>query len=301
MGAQALKSGLAQWIGRRGTHRPLRTVLQQLMNQPTGTSSDVPAPLAGRRILLAACAASLAEPLRHAGAEVLHARPGAPLPEQLRAVGRVDALVLALAAPDALACARAIRAGGDAWAAIPLLGLAANPNACAEAAAAAGIDGLLAEPLETTLLYETLTRFITGGAARAPRIQPPAPALVTSVVPEALLNVQRLQSYQRVGMLEEVIHDYLPELRRLLANLQEAAARSDLQGTQAALHSLLGMSGEAGAQAFYQQVRKLYVPLLEHGQWPAAPDWLPQLQQLAARTEEALKAYSTGQAHSGAA
>ncbi|HET8744607.1 MAG TPA: Hpt domain-containing protein [Ramlibacter sp.] len=271
------------------------------MNHPTGTSRHVPAPLAGRRILLATPAASLAEPLRQAGAEVLHARPGAALPGQLRAAGRLDAAILALDAPEALESARAVRAGNDEWAAIPLLGLAADPNACAEAARAAGIDGLLGEPLETTLLYETLTRFITGGAARMQRIQPAAPALATTVVPEALLNVQRLQSYQRVGMLEEVVHDYLPELRRLLGNLEEAAARCDQQGAQAALHSLLGMSGEAGAQALYQQVRKIYVPLLEHGQWPAAADWLPQLQQLAARTEEALKAYSAGQARSGAA
>jgi hypothetical protein len=57
-------------------------------------------------------------------------------------------------------------------------------------------------------------------------------------------------------------------------------AKRDVQGSIDALHSLLGMSGEAGAQALYQQVRKLYVPLLEEGEWPAAT-WLPQLQDLA--------------------
>jgi hypothetical protein len=44
-----------------------------------------------------------------------------------------------------------------------------------------------------------------------------------------------------------------------------------------ALHSLLGMSGEAGAQALYQQVRRVYVPLLEQAAGPPG-GWLPQLQ-----------------------
>jgi two-component system response regulator PhcR len=58
------------------------------------------------------------------------------------------------------------------------------------------------------------------------------------------------------------------------------------------------MSGEAGAQGLYQTVRKLYVPLLEHGQWPAAPDWLPQLKPAGARTDEAPRAYCAQQARS---
>ena len=74
---------------------------------------------------------------------------------------------------------------------------------------------------------------------------------------------------------------------------QQAVDNADVQGSIAALHSLLGMSGEAGAQAMYQQVRKLYVPLLEEGEWPSGTTWLPQLQALAVQTEEALRAYCT--------
>jgi hypothetical protein len=61
------------------------------------------------------------------------------------------------------------------------------------------------------------------------------------------------------------------------------------------------MSGEAGAQALYQQVRRLYVPLLEEGQWPTGREWVPQLQALARRTEQAVRAYCAQQARSGAA
>jgi hypothetical protein len=225
-----------------------------------------------------------------------------PLTEQLPALPGVDALVLALDEPAAtLAAARAVRAGSQPWAAIPVLGLAGDPDAFAAAAVAAGIDGLLARPVETTLLYQTLTRFITSGTARAQRTPAAAPLAAATVVPEPLLNLQRLESYRHLGVLDELVTDYLPEMKRLLAALHDAAARTDLQASLAALHSLLGISGEAGAQGLYVHVRKLYVPLLEHGQWPLAGDWLAQLKQLAARTEEALKAYCARQAPSSAA
>jgi hypothetical protein len=38
-------------------------------------------------------------------------------------------------------------------------------------------------------------------------------------------------------------------------------------------------------------VRRLYVPLLGEGQWPTGSAWLPELQELAFQTEQALKAY----------
>jgi len=270
------------------------------MKKPTGAPPNVPTPLAGRRILLDGTAGSLAEGLRSAGAEVAQLPRQAPLAAQVAALEGADAAILALDAPAgaALALARAVRASGAPWAGIPLLGLAADPDPARAAAAAAGVDGLLARPVENTLLYETLARFISAGAAR--RAQPVAPAPATSVVPE-LLNLERLESYARLGMVDELVNDYLPEMKRLLRSLHEAAGRTDARASLAALHSLLGMSGEAGAQGLYQHVRKLYVPLLEHGEWPAAADWLPQLDQLAARTEEALKAYCTQQARSSAA
>jgi CheY-like chemotaxis protein len=212
----------------------------------------------------------------------------------------VDAVILALDAPaaDALEIARIVRTCGKAWAAVPVLGLADDPNEFAAAAAAAGMNGLLGKPVEKNLLYETLTRFMAGGAAR---VQQAAPATAATAGPDSLLNMQRLESYRRLGMLDELVNDYLPEMSRLVGALHDAVGRSDVKASLAALHSLLGMSGEAGAQGLYREVRKFYVPLLEQGEWPAAADWLSQLKQLAARTEDALKAYCAQQARSSAA
>ena len=308
MSALALKLGLEQFIGKRRTRSPLRTVLQQFMKIPAGPSGKARAPLVGRRILLAPGAEPLAETLRRGGAEVLQATAAAGVLEQLCRHDRIDAILLSLEAngQEALDTARAIRTSGARWNATPLVGLAAITDASVEAAAAAaGINGLLVKPVEKTLLYETLTRLIAVGASRAQRAQSAAASTgdtaVASAVPDPLLNVARLESYKRLAMLEELVNDYLPEMRRLLNALQEAVRQSDTQASLAALHSLLGMSGEAGAQGLYQHVRKLYVPLLEHGEWPAPADWLAQLRQLAARTEEALKAYCAQQARSSAA
>jgi two-component system response regulator PhcR len=103
--------------------------------------------------------------------------------------------------------------------------------------------------------------------------------------------VGRLDSYRRLGLLDELLADYLPEIRRLLDVLGQAVQGRELQQAQDALHSLLGMSGEAGALALYQRVRRIYVPVLEERRWPEGPDWLPHLRLLAARTEEALREY----------
>jgi hypothetical protein len=57
------------------------------------------------------------------------------------------------------------------------------------------------------------------------------------------------------------------------------------------------MSGEAGAQAVYRLVRRVYVPLLEKEQWPA-DGWIGELQQLALRSHTALAAYCAAESQS---
>jgi HPt (histidine-containing phosphotransfer) domain-containing protein len=106
-----------------------------------------------------------------------------------------------------------------------------------------------------------------------------------------LLNLERLGSYRRLGILEELLTDYLPEISRLVARLEQSAAARDLESTLEALHSLLGMSGEAGAQALYRQVRQIYVPMLEARTWPRQAGWADEIAALAAQTERALRDY----------
>jgi hypothetical protein len=86
---------------------------------------------------------------------------------------------------------------------------------------------LLLKPVETTLLYEN-PHPLHGVRRRACAAHPggPRPATATSVATEALLNLQRLESYKRIGMLDDLVNDYLPEMARLVAAVHEAARES---------------------------------------------------------------------------
>jgi HPt (histidine-containing phosphotransfer) domain-containing protein len=133
-------------------------------------------------------------------------------------------------------------------------------------------------------------------------VQPGQPLLQPASDPdwtvggETLLNPARLESYGRIGMLDELLADYVPEIGALAGKLQGHAKRQDLKGCVDVLHSLLGMSGEAGAHALYRAVRQVYVPMVETGQWPSRPDWEGQIAAVAARTEQALQAYRAAHA-----
>src|SRR5207253_7523565 len=103
-----------------------------------------------------------------------------------------------------------------------------------------------------------------------------------------LLDAERLETSRRIGLYDDLIGDYLPAMTRVVDQLQASVAARDMEATLQALHSLLGMSGEAGATALYQLVRRIYVPMLEHKRWPEDMQWPGQIRQLAMETDEAL-------------
>lgn len=302
--SKALKGGMDGFVSKPCAQMPLLAALQQVVQQPATGTRGAAGRLAGRRILLADDSAfnrrAIAAYLRNAAAIVIEVEHGQAVLDQLHAQDGVDAVIADLHMPgmDGLETARAIRASSERWSAIPVVALTARSDEPAVAAAtAAGMNGFLVKPVDAPLLYETLARLISGGTP--PAAAEPAPAYEAQPSrSDVLLNVQRLDGYRRLGMLEELLQDYVPEMARLVDRLADAVEGSDVQGSIDALHSLLGMSGEAGAQALYQQVRRVYVPLLEQGQWPSGPGWLGELQALAARTEEALKAYCAAESRS---
>lgn len=307
---RALQCGMDHFVGKPCAQLPLLAALQQVMQQPGGATGALAGRLAGRRILVADDSTfnrkAIAAYLRNAAAIVIEVEHGAAVLEQLHAQDGIQAVIVDLHMPgmDGLETARAIRGAAEPWSGVPIVALTARSDEPAVAAAtAAGMNGFLVKPVDAAVLYDTLARLISGGAAMTPpatvpagKAREPQPAAGQ----DALLNMQRLESYRRLGMLDELLNDYLPEMDRLVDALGGAVEGGDVQGSIDALHSLLGMSGEAGAQTLYQYVRKLYVPLLEEGQWPSGHAWLPQLQELARRTEDALRAYCASQTQSSA-
>lgn len=304
--AKALKCGMDGFVSKPCAQLPLLAALQHAVRQPGPAGDGAAGRLAGRRILVADDSAfnrkAIAAYLRNAAAIVIEVEHGAAVLEQLHAQDGIHAVIVDLHMPgmDGLETARAIRSASESWSKLPIVALTARSDEPAVAAAtAAGMNAFLVKPVDAQVLYETLSRLITGdfgmAAPAAAKAREPQPA-----PQDGLLNHQRLESYRRLGMLDELLNDYVPEMARLVGTLRVAVENTDIQGSIDALHSLLGMSGEAGAQALYQQVRKLYVPLLEEGEWPSGSAWLPQLQALADRTEEALKAYCATESRSSA-
>ena len=154
------------------------------------------------------------------------------------------------------------------------------------------MNGFITKPVEAGALYETLGDFFSGADGRRAHRAGGA-AAAAGAAGGRLLDVNRLESYRRMGMLEELLDDYMPEIARLVERLEHGVADQDLSAALDALHSLLGMSGEAGAPALYQLVRPIYVPMVEERSWPAQPGWLEQIScDHQRRPKQALKAYA---------
>jgi CheY-like chemotaxis protein/signal transduction histidine kinase len=292
------RAGMDGFISKPCAQLPLLQALQRVLAEPRRAALQAAlAPLQGRSILLADDNAfnrrAVAAYLKEAGARVVEVDHGAAVLEQLQAEGGFDAVLMDLSMPglDGIEAARAIRGSARPWADMPVIALTAHSDAPTVAAArAAGMNGFLVKPVEAGQLYDTLVELLAGSQRAVPvQAQGPAPAGDTD---GPLLNVGRLESYERLGLLDELLGDYLPEIRRLLDVLAEAVRDRDLARAQDALHSLLGMSGEAGALALYQRVRRIYVPVLEERRWPEGDAWLTQLRGLAERTEQALRDYA---------
>jgi len=289
---KALRRGMDAFVSKPCAQLPLLTALQTLVQE--GPRAVV-GQLEHRRILVADDNAfnrkAVTAYLRSAGATVVEAEHGQAVIDHLHRSGTFDAVVLDLHMPvmDGLEVTRLVRSSETRWANIPIIAVTARSDESAVAAArAAGMNGFLVKPVEPALLYEELGKLAADrDSAEHVFLHPPAPAQQAD---ESLLNLPRLESYRRLGMLGELLNDYVPEMARLVARLSVATGRGDREGAITVLHSLLGMSGEAGVQALYRRVRQVYVPLLEQDQWPAE-GWLTDLQQLADRSHEALKAY----------
>jgi len=288
------KAGLDGFISKPCAQLPLVQALQQALDHPRAEAAGT---LAGRRVLLAddnpINRKAVAAYLKHAGATVIEATHGRAVLEHLKEPGSWDAVLMDINMPgmDGLETTRAIRASAMPCRRVPIVALTAHSDqASVRAAQAAGMNGYITKPVEAGALYRTLNDFFDGATLATP------PMLAAwSHVSEhegQLLDLNRLESYWRIGMLEELLDDYVPEIARLVERLEQGVAEQDLTQSLDALHSLLGMSGEAGASALYRLVRAIYVPMVEERSWPAQPDWLEQISATTHQTQAALRSYA---------
>ncbi|WP_158290220.1 response regulator [Ramlibacter sp. WS9] len=220
------------------------------------------------------------------GMQVVEAEHGYKALHLLEAGTRPAVILMDVEMPglDGLAATRVLRSTmPDSVKNTPVLALTGHSSPeRRDAARAAGMNGFLTKPLDPSALRRELIHVLGGNRIAAGGATAPAATALTTV-----LNTRRINEFQRMGILHELLPGCLGEIRRFVARLEECLGSKDRNGVHDALHSLLGMSGEAGAQALHQAVERVYGTISE-GEWPRETDWLAQIRRLVDLTEAAM-------------
>ncbi|TFZ00921.1 response regulator [Ramlibacter henchirensis] len=215
---------------------------------------------------------------------VIEAEHGQQVLDLLRGGTVPDAILMDVNMPglDGLQTTRAMRALPGRAGRVPVVAVTANDSpAVQETASAAGLQAVLAKPVDAAALGRTLSRVLAplAGELTSSPVPPDSPA--------ALLDAGRIDDFRRMGLLDELVPESLTGMRRLIQELQACAASADAEGVKTALHTLVGLSGEAGAQALHLMLRARYSDLLE-GRAPQDTGWIDEARALLASTEEAM-------------
>jgi two-component system, CAI-1 autoinducer sensor kinase/phosphatase CqsS len=294
IGARAKQAGMNGFVG-----KDCSTVeLAQAMAEALESASPQPGEpattaLVGKTVLLvednAFNRAIVKARLAEWGMQVVEAEHGHEALRLLEAGARPAVILMDVEMPglDGMAATRVLRGSlSGSVKNTPVLALTGHSSPeRRDACRAAGMNGFLTKPLDPAALRRELIHVLGSRAADSgPAARTGAPATTGRV---AVLNTRRINEFQRMGILHELLPGCLGEIRRFVARLEECLASKDRNGVHGALHSLLGMSGEAGALALHQAVERVY-GVISAGEWPREPDWLAQIRRLVALTEEAM-------------
>ncbi|KQT10753.1 hypothetical protein ASG30_08045 [Ramlibacter sp. Leaf400] len=200
-----------------------------------------------------------------------------------------DAVLMDVDMPglDGIQTTRALRALPGRAGRVPVVAVTANDSpAVQQVASAAGLQAVLGKPVDAAMLGRTLGRVLA--SEHDPAAPLPAPAAAPSPAPSALLDLPRLEDFRRMGLMEELLPESLTGMRRLLQDIGDCLARDDAEGAKSALHTLVGVSGETGAQALHAMLKRKYRDWLE-SRPPEGTGWIDEARALLAATEEALR------------
>ncbi len=293
---KARKAGMDGFANKPSSPLSLLQAMRQALEQRQGARRAHA--LAGRTVIVADDNGwnrrAVSAFLRQAGIAVVEAEHGEAVLALLRRGQLCDAVLLDIHMPglSGYQTAQALRAEPSARR-LPIVAMTARSDQAAiESAVAAGMDEFVTKPVSAAGLYKTLERLLSQEGSDRAAVHEPRPAYRVPPAPqEALLDVDRLENYGRLGLLDELVDDGLPELERLVGALQTSVLAGDFQVSVETLHTLLGMTAEVGAAALYRRIRSVYVPMVEHGRWPAQEGWESGISTLAAPTVAALRKY----------
>lgn len=219
---------------------------------------------------------------------VATASHGAEVLAQLERGAAVDAILMDLHMPgmDGVETTTRLRKSSESWRGIPIIALTGESTEEAIGRAyTAGMNDFITKPVDAMNLCAVLHRQINGASHAAPVARAPAGKREEESWP--LLDNDRLEELAQIGMLDS-LGLYLEKTAQALAHLAQSMAVADYQEMHQAMHSLLGMSGDVGAQALHQAIRRYY-PAIASGVQPADTEWLLRIQQIHAATVIALQ------------
>jgi two-component system CAI-1 autoinducer sensor kinase/phosphatase CqsS len=300
---RSLRAGMNGFLAKPCTPLQMAKVVVEVLEKsgPLEGAVSVPA-LAGKTVLLADDSAVnraiVKSYLMVLGMQVIEAGHGAEVIKALKAGARPDAILMDMNMPgmDGAQTTRALRkmpAPVSKTVVIAITGHTSQEHR--EAAHDAGMNGFLAKPVDVPMLRGELNRLLGGaqGEVRAQAqqvMQVPSPESDDAV---PALDVGRIGNIERLGAVN-MLPQFLLELDRQVERLKECVEELDVPGLRASLHSLVGLSGEVGAQALYQATSRVYRGMCD-GQWPASSDWMAQLMEVVAQTKTAVAEYRQAQ------
>jgi two-component system, CAI-1 autoinducer sensor kinase/phosphatase CqsS len=238
--------------------------------------------------------------LERCGTSVIEADHGAAVLGILEEGASIDAVLIDMNMPGmgGVETASRIRARTDRYARIPIIALTAQTDMDAvRECLAAGMNEVVTKPVQVGALYAALARQFARQrvlntlpkADSAPPAGSPTGAPSTATEGE-LLDATQLDELARLDLLDQSFLNGIAQIRSLVVELSIDAHKHDIKAAHAALHRLLGVSGNIGAQALHAWVRHIY-PRMVDGQWPVEQDWLERVTALAGRSADALEAY----------
>ena len=187
--------------------------------------------------------------LERAGCEVALAEDGTEALAALRE-RRVDLVLMDVQMPvmDGLEATRRIRDEIAGGARIPIVGLTANAlKEQVEACRAAGMDDVIAKPLERERLEAVLERFAPAVGMRTGRhvIRPPA----ERVAPGSEISLPRFREVTAgdAVLARGLVASFEHSARQACADIEAALGRGDFALAKRAAHSLVGASANMGA------------------------------------------------------
>ena len=203
----------------------------------------------------------------------------------------VDAVITDIHMPDlsGIEIAHTLRARPRPRGTMPVIALSARSDeAMMSEAREAGINDFLIKPVQSIKLLESLSRQL-GIAIKDVRVDA-LPTPQASAAVHALIDVARLDSLRRLGLIKADLAHALEDMRTKFGQLAGYVAANDMGRAKTLMHALMGLAGHLGARAFHDELRARYALMVETGQWPADGDWLLKLRQLFTDTDRLLRA-----------